>query len=1446
MAIKKRLLFFLILMIAILPGVAAWQNASYPNRMLINVSNIANGTAIIINGSGGFSIGGIKQLVWVKAEPDLYVYFNDSSAIVANNITQVAWENETGTMASNNATAVWSAYLNVYHLGDLQDSAAYNNDLVSTGATYTASGYVGGGYYFHKAAGDKLRSAANSGVVGSVPRVMMGIHAWDGVVPKQAHIYGLGTYPAGNKAFSMAVIEGATAYYGFSSIGGGDYTTTYQVVDKVWDYTLISYDGTWVRGWINGANAWTSTNAIDPMDAFNVRISGWEVAGEWFNGTVDEVRIMNNTNASPMLANYTWGNFQGFAGYGTLGAIESPEGEETDIYLTMNANNATGVSDQSGNGNDAVVNGAVWTGSGKYAGAYSFDGVTSSTRLNLSGYVAPSSMTMCAWINPAKLSASSSSGIFMDGKTNLFISSSTRYFIFTSDAATTTASSSPITANTNGWQHICVVRMANGTMSFYVNGTIAGTENQASGTIGTPTVPTYIGGNSLGNYPFNGTIDEFRVFNYQLSSAQVMTLYNKTYFKFDQPQQGKTFVIEPISSNLTLKVNMTLLPITDIDLAVSIVNCTEYYVAGTQSSAVFVYPPAQCMYNYSVVYTTVEQLGTTTFTASVNDSFGNNPGSSLSFKVAAMQDGLIADQVFSSLVNFTVTGYFGTGVDAVCTIAANETCLVEFLGECITPLWDSCDSATISDGETAVLNCTPSATNTEKQFGLWASCNESGSIFNTSSTTAWIDNIPPQFAESRFDLDGQSVRSRNITGQFNITDSNIFRVNITLDGSTIYQLENINATAWNYTLNREVASLAVGSHQFILHVWDAHTAAAISDYGVGKSLFSNQLSFITQSNEIKIKAKDEGITVINPWTAEKQLDRYTFEYSPDDIRAEKYTFEVETTQPIHIVTKPDQKWKTWLVSGNNWIDFYQESEPGNIPKLSQTAWNKVTVEITPPKDIATAEKIAFSSIGDLNHAQVAYTFYTYNVTVSYVLLADEGEYQSTTLEIQNGTTLNTYTAGFWLNGTSLFPWVAQNGTTMVLNSTFITPQWNVTLIVQNHWQLNYSGETTDIYFNQTNARAAIDDCSVYNVTALVFTIYHEDEPQVMLNGSLEFMVTYWLSNKSNSKVFSSTKNNSNTFTFCIENESRSYFMDLYAMDTVPEGFAHRYYIFNGTINGTPQTIYLYNFNYTSGVSELKLTMRDYFTNNYIQGLVVKLQRLYLGEGVWRTVQMDQTDDFGLAIFNVLDQLEDYRLIFMDNNNTVFKTTNTMKFSCADYLCQLTYQLDRSAGATASPDLDIDWSYTVATNSINVTWSDPLAGSSTVKTVIYKPTYTGTATICNATQTGASGVVNCPTSGYTGEAFLRITADDQVQLGEWISLNTSRLGDTPAGSEGAFLAAIIILTCAMFGLMSPAAGIIAMLIGMVGVYMLGIFTPLTMGIMVITTLFAIAIGWKVRD
>jgi hypothetical protein len=379
----------------------------------------------------------------------------------------------------------------------------------------------------------------------------------------------------------------------------------------------------------------------------------------------------------------------------------------------------------------------------------------------------------------------------------------------------------------------------------------------------------------------------------------------------------------------------------------------------------------------------------------------------------------------------------------------------------------------------------------------------------------------------------------------------------------------------------------------------------------------------------------------------------------------------------------------------------------------------------------------------------------------------------------------------------------------------------------------------------------IDTCDTFTNNFANFSLYTENSPTTKLNGTLSATASFNFMDSMAQNVSVSIPN-TNKLRLC-SNINSTIRVNLYLQSIISSGYTHRFYLYNQDITSIGQTFDLYNFNYTTGLSLLQLTVRDYFTNNIRENILVLLQRFYPGTGAWLTVQEYQTDSFGLATFNIIELTTDYKLIFMDQNNNVLATTDPMAFSCNSYtftgqgVCQLTYQLNNQTSTQAPTTLTIDAAYNATLNAINLTWNDPLGATSTVVTTVKTQTYTGTQTLCTQSQTGSSGLVNCPTSGYTGSVLVQVTVNSNLALSQYIDLNTTTLGSHLDPLEGAFWSAMIIITCAGFGMaVSPAAGMIAIMVGLIAIFSLGLFSAVTLTFLIIAGVLSIAVGWRLRQ
>lgn len=390
-----------------------------------------------------------------------------------------------------------------------------------------------------------------------------------------------------------------------------------------------------------------------------------------------------------------------------------------------------------------------------------------------------------------------------------------------------------------------------------------------------------------------------------------------------------------------------------------------------------------------------------------------------------------------------------------------------------------------------------------------------------------------------------------------------------------------------------------------------------------------------------------------------------------------------------------------------------------------------------------------------------------------------------------------------------------------------------------------------VVFNSIGDLNIQQDIYYLNVTENTFGfrmfIFDEDTPTTALTGTAEVEFDYYAGNSPNATEYNAAFSGSNTYNFNITTNASTIRGDLYIVYKTDNGFTHRYIVSNTTFNTTAaQNFTIYNFNTTTGISDLKITTRYNSNYKYYPEVIAKLQRRYTSENVWRTVQMDESGDFGQLFFNIKEESVDYRLIFTDKNNNILKTTNSLKFVCTSGVCDLTILLDPYSATAAATGITYSYTYDPTTKVVSMSWQDASAGTNTVAIKARQDTVTGALYPCNQTQTGASGTMSCNLTGRQGVIEFTITANGDLEKTTLLEIQPAKLGSVIGNNEGAVWAVIIIVICLMFGLFSPVGAIISMMIGLIAIYLLGIFTPITITFLIIVTAIGIVIGIKVRS
>ncbi len=180
--------------------------------------------------------------------------------------------------------------------------------------------------------------------------------------------------------------------------------------------------------------------------------------------------------------------------------------------------------DASGHGNNGTVGTAIWTGTGKYGGALSFNGIDSMVTVPDSGSINfTNSFTLEAWVNP--VSAGNWSTVVFKEQTGGML-----YSLYSNNGSNrpvgqvylnNAEQNAPGTAAVPlfAWTHLASTCDGT-TLKLYVNGALVGSK-AISGSLPATTNPLRIGSNTIWNEPFNGQIDEVRLYNRALTPGEI-------------------------------------------------------------------------------------------------------------------------------------------------------------------------------------------------------------------------------------------------------------------------------------------------------------------------------------------------------------------------------------------------------------------------------------------------------------------------------------------------------------------------------------------------------------------------------------------------------------------------------------------------------------------------------------------------------------------------------------------------------------------------------------------------------------------------------------------------------------------------------------------------------------------------------------------------------------
>ncbi len=226
----------------------------------------------------------------------------------------------------------------------------------------------------------------------------------------------------------------------------------------------------------------------------------------------------------------------------------------------------------------------------------------------------------------------------------------------------------------------------------------------------------------------------------------------------------------------------------------------------------------------------------------------------------------------------------------------------------------------------------------------------------------------------------------------------------------------------------------------------------------------------------------------------------------------------------------------------------------------------------------------------------------------------------------------------------------------------------------------------------------------------------------------------------------------------------------------------------------------------------------------VENALIQVNRQYVSEGVFKTVELPITDSNGQTIVHLVQNDVVYNYIVTKDNEVIGTFNNLVAFCDDATIGQCFILLNALEGTTPAFNPDIGSGISIQTTSFNDTTRDLTFGFSTndgsVRTVSLtsiKMDQLGNTSVCNSTITSSSGTLTCniPASIGNETIIVSIFVDDTLSFTNYFKA----ANDIELGVSGFFLLLFLVLSLAMMFSESKQMIIVGVILGFVSGSML---------------------------
>ncbi|MFH1134075.1 MAG: hypothetical protein V1735_06295 [Nanoarchaeota archaeon] len=721
------------------------------------------------------------------------------------------------------------------------------------------------------------------------------------------------------------------------------------------------------------------------------------------------------------------------------------------------------------------------------------------------------------------------------------------------------------------------------------------------------------------------------------------------------------------------------------------------------------------------------------------------------------------------------------------------------------------------------------------------------SVFNATSSE-WSSNVTRRVTfdtrqpdilysnitnNSVFMLDAVNS-SGNISGQLLFNDSDLYAVELRIDGDLLNQTTGITPPQFWFNFSIPVSNLSAGNHTLNLSAFDGHTARTIPEQRVSRDILRSKLTFEdARDAEDWLSVADADASLFSDdLEAERQSDRYTWTMHNADKKA-ALRFRVEAATPLSIVR--DSKYPGHVIAfeQRRWVDFVA-NESGAVVTLEQESPTSIMVTITGLK----GEDVRFSSTGYVNENSQIFKFYVHQATFAGPTSANERASVTMNLSVfLNGSGQNLSARLFDLGVEGV---VTNKSDDKWINfsSTFITQATG--LVGDNRsivWNLsNHNNGNSTVLLQYLSALSVgIYNCSnsTDNITASFFMAVEESNLSVVRNLDITFFVHN--ADFTLEKNYSFALSENSSYHICLIAQNSSFlgrFVAVHYNGSDQTWRTRNFYVGDLLYSNASRRFDLYSANASYAVTYVYV--KDY-SDKPLVGAVIRFYRFFPGTGVWLLVESGLADLNGQAVMYFMQNSVTYR-IEVDYGGKTYTVGE-------QYVAASTINIAVNTEGAADADQVVvegivtSLTYTNATKTFSWSYNDP----------------SGTVTAsCLIVSNGQGNELGRQCSASSG-ATLTVTLSGSLK-GNYIGIGVSTIrgsdylidqaetyvseGKDVFGKLGLFWTAFFVFTMVLIGWWHPTVGCMMGIAGIIGCTIMGLIGWQTGTVMTIIVLFAI--------